>query len=144
MNIAYSVNGVPIRLSYERWYAESREKCGSGEVAGRGLSRGNQTRWICNHRLSSIEEAQRRSHMATVAPKKTADFVSNCIAAATKIMKLPARHVWLDYDKEADVLYMSFRKPQRAKETIELEDDILLRKDGKEIVGLTILNASSK
>ncbi len=82
--------------------------------------------------------------MATVAPKKTADFVSNCIAAATKIMKLPAQHVWLDYDKEADVLYMSFRKPQRAKETIELEDDILVHKDGKQIVGLTILNASSK
>jgi uncharacterized protein YuzE len=82
--------------------------------------------------------------MATVTAKRTADFVSNCIAVATKIAKLPAQHVWLDYDKEADVLYMSFRKPQRAKETIELGDDILIRKDGKEIVGLTILNASSK
>jgi uncharacterized protein YuzE len=82
--------------------------------------------------------------MATVAAKRTADFVSNCLAVATKITKLPAQHVWLDYDKEADVLYMSFRKPQRAKETIELTDDILIRKDGKEIVGLTILNASGK
>jgi uncharacterized protein YuzE len=52
--------------------------------------------------------------------------------------------VWFDYDKEADVLYMSFRKPQRATETVELEDDILVRKDGREIVGLTILNASSR
>jgi uncharacterized protein YuzE len=82
--------------------------------------------------------------MATIARKKTADFVSNCIAAAMKIMKLPTQHVWLDYDKEADVLYMSFRKPQKDRETIELEDDILVRKDGKEIVGLTILNASRK
>ncbi len=82
--------------------------------------------------------------MATVAAKKTADFVSNCVALATKILKLPVQHMWLDYDREADVLYMSFRKPQRATETVESEDDILIRKDGKDIVGLTILNASRK
>ena len=61
-----------------------------------------------------------------------------------EMLKLPAQHMWLDYDKEADVLYVSFRKPQRATETIELDTDILVRKDGKDIVGLTILNASSK
>ncbi len=82
--------------------------------------------------------------MATVAAKKTADFVSNCVALATRILKLPIQHMWLDYDREADVLYMSFRKPQRAAQTVELEDDILIRKDGKDIVGLTILNASHK
>ncbi|HNS18946.1 MAG TPA: DUF2283 domain-containing protein [Sedimentisphaerales bacterium] len=60
------------------------------------------------------------------------------------MLKLPAQHMWLDYDKEADVLYVSFRKPQRATETVELDDDILVRKDGAEIVGLTITNASSK
>lgn len=82
--------------------------------------------------------------MATVAAKKTVDFVSNCVALATKILRLPAQHVWLDYDKEADVLYMSFRRPQRATETIEMGDDILLRKDGRDIVGLTIMNASGR
>jgi len=82
--------------------------------------------------------------MATVAKKRTADFVSNCVAVATQILRLPAQQVWLDYDKEADVLYMSFRRPQRATETIELADDILVRKDGREIVGLTILNASTR
>jgi uncharacterized protein YuzE len=60
------------------------------------------------------------------------------------IMKIPMKHMWVDYDKEADVLYVSFRKPQRSKKTIELNDDILVRKDGKEIVGITILNASTK
>lgn len=81
--------------------------------------------------------------MAPVATRRTADFVSNCVALATKILKLPVQHMWLDYDKEADVLYMSFRRPQRATETVEL-DDILIRKDGKDIVGLTILNASHR
>lgn len=82
--------------------------------------------------------------MATVSAKRTGDFAGRCVALAMEMLKLPAQHMWLDYDKEADVLYVSFRKPQRATETIELDDDILVRKDGKDIVGLTILNASSK
>ena len=82
--------------------------------------------------------------MATITTKRTADFISNCMAVATDMLKLPTQHVWLDYDKEADVLYMSFRKPQRATKTIEMDEDILIRKDGKDIVGLTILNASSR
>jgi uncharacterized protein YuzE len=82
--------------------------------------------------------------MATVSAKKTGDFAGRCVALAMEMLKLPAQHMWLDYDKEADVLYVSFRKPQRATETIELSDDILVRKTGKDIVGLTIMNASSK
>ena len=52
--------------------------------------------------------------------------------------------VWIDYDQEADVLYMSFRKPQRATSTIEMEDDVLIRKDGNNIVGITVMNASAR
>jgi uncharacterized protein YuzE len=62
---------------------------------------------------------------------------------AYDLLKLPARNVWIDYDKEADVLYMSFRKPQRATKTVEVGDDILVRKSGRSVVGVTILNASA-
>jgi uncharacterized protein YuzE len=62
---------------------------------------------------------------------------------ASDMLRMPVRHVWVDYDQEADVLYMSFRKPQNATKTIEVDDDILVRKDGRIIVGLTILNASA-
>ena len=62
----------------------------------------------------------------------------------SKLVKLSLEHVWIDYDKEADVLYLSFRKPQRATKTIETDDDILLRKDGNKIVGITILNATTR
>ena len=84
--------------------------------------------------------------MATVAEKATHALISRCIAMANDVLKLPlpAKHVWLDYDEEADVLYISFRKPQRATKTIEADDGILIRKDGRSIVGLTILNASSR
>ena len=40
------------------------------------------------------------------------------------IVRLPISHVWADYDKEADVLYLSFRRPQRAKLTEEVGEDI--------------------
>ena len=62
---------------------------------------------------------------------------------ASDIIKLPIEHMWLDYDREADVLYISFRRPQRATKTVET-DDILIRKDGNRIVGITILNASTR
>ncbi len=75
---------------------------------------------------------------------KTEAFIRSCIAIASDIVKLPFEHMWIDYDKEADVLYLSFRKPQRATKTIETDDDILIRKDNDMIVGITILNASSR
>ncbi len=80
---------------------------------------------------------------ATLAPSKQ-DFVARCTAMAPAMLGLATQHMWVDYDEEADVLYMSFRKPQHATKTIELDDDVLLRKDGKTIVGLTIMNASTR
>lgn len=73
---------------------------------------------------------------------KEADLIKCCLSLASGIVKLPLDHMWIDYDKEADVLYLSFRKPQRATKTIET-DDVLIRKDRNRI-GITILNASSR
>jgi hypothetical protein len=33
------------------------------------------------------------------------------------MLRRPARHVWVDDDEEADVLNMSFRRPQNATKT---------------------------
>jgi uncharacterized protein YuzE len=46
----------------------------------------------------------------------------------------------LDYDEEADVLYISFGKPKEAKDSVEVEDGIIYRIADKEIVGITITN----
>jgi len=75
---------------------------------------------------------------------RSEEIVKACVGLSTELTKIPIKHMWVDYDKEADVLYVSFRKPQRSKKTVEVNEDILVRKDGKEIVGITILNASSK
>lgn len=50
--------------------------------------------------------------------------------------------LFIDYDKEADVLYVSFGKPQIAETAIQGKDGIIRRKKGNKIVGLTVLNAS--
>lgn len=76
--------------------------------------------------------------------KKKDKLIQTCLSLSSDITKLLVDHMWVDYDKEADVLYLSFRKPQRAKKTIERDDDILIRQDGNKIVGITILNASTR
>ena len=70
------------------------------------------------------------------------DMIQRCLGLSSDLTKLPVNHIWVDYDKEADVLYLSFRKPQRAKKTVETDDDVLIRTDGDQIVGITIMNAS--
>ncbi len=82
--------------------------------------------------------------MATIVKKGIESLINRCLTMTSDMLKLTIEHIWIDYDKKADVLYMSFRKPQRATKTIEAENDILIRKNGKNIVGITILNASTR
>lgn len=53
------------------------------------------------------------------------------------------KEVQFHYDREADVLYLSVGKPQRAK-TIEMGEDFILRLHPKtgEVVGVTIIDFS--
>lgn len=82
--------------------------------------------------------------METPGATKTENFVQHWLTLGSQIVKLPIQHIWIDYDREADVLYLSFRKPQRATKTIETDDELLIRKEGNKIVGITILNASTR
>jgi len=50
----------------------------------------------------------------------------------------------LDYDEEADVLYISFGEPREAKDTIEVEDGILYRIADNEVVGITITDFKAR
>ena len=68
--------------------------------------------------------------MATVAIEKVIDGLPELLALSPK--------VWVDYDEEADVLYISFRKPQRATES-QLEEGVVYHYDGAQLVGITIL-----
>jgi uncharacterized protein YuzE len=48
------------------------------------------------------------------------------------------------YDKEADVLYINFKKPSHADDSERTDDDVIIRYEKGDIVGITILNASRR
>jgi uncharacterized protein YuzE len=75
-----------------------------------------------------------------IAVAKTLDNISE---AVPHLIRLPDRKAWIDYDEDADVLYISLKRPQKATETKVLSDKgILLRYRNKDLVGVTVLDAS--
>ncbi len=70
--------------------------------------------------------------------------VTKILGAVDGFLKIPAKRFWVDYDEEADVLYLSFRKPQHASESDLRDDGVIVRKSRGEVVGLTILDASNR
>jgi uncharacterized protein YuzE len=75
--------------------------------------------------------------MATVNLEQVITFVP-------QVLQLNQKNIWLSYDKEADVLYLNFKKPSHADDSELLDNDIIVRYEQDEIVGLTVLNASKK
>ncbi len=54
------------------------------------------------------------------------------------------KNVWTNYDQEADTLYMHFKKPNHSDHSEMSDDEIIIRYNNNEIIGLTILNASKR
>lgn len=52
--------------------------------------------------------------------------------------------LWMSYDTEADVLYVNFKKPSYATDSELTDDDVIIRYEGEEVIGLTILHASQR
>jgi uncharacterized protein YuzE len=52
--------------------------------------------------------------------------------------------VWLTYDADADTLYVNYKKPSHATESELTDDDVIVRYEGNDIVGFTILHASQR
>lgn len=57
---------------------------------------------------------------------------------------LVARKLHLSYDREGDVLYISFGPPQPADDSDITEEGVVIRLKEGRIVGLSILNASRR
>jgi uncharacterized protein YuzE len=56
--------------------------------------------------------------------------------------QLPIRKI--DHDAEADVLYVSFDRPQQATDSQIREDGLIIHRRGKQVVGVTVLEASTR
>ena len=73
--------------------------------------------------------------------EKVNQKISSIFQSLPLIRKYPSDHIWIDYDREADVLYINFENPQRATDSV-LRDNVLIRRRNGRVVGITILNAS--
>jgi uncharacterized protein YuzE len=60
------------------------------------------------------------------------------------VLNTPGKQVWSSYDEQADVLYINIRKPSIAADSKLTEDDIIIRYDGDEVIGLTVLHARER
>lgn len=69
---------------------------------------------------------------------------SSVFQAVPFLIDFPAQRFWIDYDKEADVLYISFHRPQQATDSEMTDDGILFRYRNKQLVGITVLDASTR
>jgi uncharacterized protein YuzE len=83
--------------------------------------------------------------LATLTKKKDRKTLAGALGIARLMAAFPVSSMWVDYDAEADVLYLSFQRPQKATNTVDKDDDgILLHYRGKELVGITILDTSKR
>jgi uncharacterized protein YuzE len=70
--------------------------------------------------------------------------VTDYLELVPALLRAPHRSIWSSYDAEADVLYLNFKKPSVASESELTDDDIILRYEGDDLIGLTILHASRR
>ena len=66
--------------------------------------------------------------METPEVKKILNLLPN-------LLEIPHSRIWSTYDKEADVLYINFKKPSHAEDSELTDDDIIIRYEKGEIIG---------
>ena len=60
------------------------------------------------------------------------------------VRQSPRNCLWSSYYEHGDVLYISFDKPRPATDSELTDDDIIIRYDGDDVIGITILHASKR
>jgi uncharacterized protein YuzE len=66
------------------------------------------------------------------------------LKAISHLVKLPKTPMWLDYNAEADVVYIHFEEKPNSTHSEMLDNGIILDYRGSRLVGLTILEASHR
>ena len=70
--------------------------------------------------------------------------VEKALGLVPELLEMPHTRIWTTYDKEADVLYINFKKPSHADDAELIDDDVIIRYEKQEAIGITILNASKR
>jgi uncharacterized protein YuzE len=74
----------------------------------------------------------------------TTEIPPSVLQAIPLLINFPRTRFYVDYDRETDVLYITFDQPQQATDSIMSDDGILFRYRHEELVGITILDASTR
>jgi len=65
--------------------------------------------------------------MAVIMPP-----IQDYLSLLSTVNQAPDQTVWITHDREADVMYINFKKPSVATDS-ELTDDVLVRYEGNEV-----------
>lgn len=70
--------------------------------------------------------------------------VKDILSLTPLLLKIPFKRIWYDYDEEVDVLYLNFKKPSRADDSELTDDDMIIRYEKGEVIGISVLHASKR
>jgi uncharacterized protein YuzE len=71
-------------------------------------------------------------------------MVEQCLKIIPAVKGAPQKYLWSSFDAEADELYINFKKPSHDTDSELTDNDVIIRYEGKEIIGLTGLHASKR
>jgi uncharacterized protein YuzE len=72
------------------------------------------------------------------------DTVRQYLALVPVLRQLPVGVLSASYDRDADVVYINFGERTLATDSELTADDVILRYQGDDLVGLTVLHASQR
>jgi uncharacterized protein YuzE len=70
--------------------------------------------------------------------------IGRLLALIPAVKEAPEGALWLSYDQEAETLYVNFKKPSQATDTELTDEGVIIRYEGDQIIGFTILHASQR
>lgn len=70
--------------------------------------------------------------------------IKEILSLTPQLLNIPVKRIWYSYDEEADVLYLNFKKPSHADNSELTDDDVIIRYEKGEVVGITVLHASKR
>jgi len=74
----------------------------------------------------------------------TNDQINSITKLIPSLINQTADKIIFDYDRDADVLYISLNRPQNLDDSILKEKWVIYRYRQKKLVGITILDASER
>lgn len=60
------------------------------------------------------------------------------------VQNSPGNYLWSFYDAEADVPYVDFKKPSHATDSEITDNDIVVRYENADVIGVTVRRASKR